>query len=30
MILIREFRNILNKSDKHIQFIIEDENEERC
>ena len=26
----REFLNILNKQDKHIQFTIEDENEEIC
>ena len=26
----REFQNILNKQDKHIQFTIEDENEEKC
>ena len=26
----REFRNILNKKDKHIQFFIEEENEEKC
>ena len=26
----REFRNILNKQDKHIQVTIEDENEEIC
>ena len=25
-----EFQNILNKQDKHIQFTIEDENEEKC
>ena len=25
----REFQNILNKQDKHIQFTIEDENEEK-
>ena len=26
----QKFQNILNKYDKHIQFIIEDENEEKC
>ena len=26
----REFQKILNKQDKQIQFIIEDENEEKC
>ena len=26
----REFWNILNKKDKHIQFFIEEENEEKC
>ena len=26
----REFRNILSKQDKRIQFIIEDENEGKC
>ena len=26
----RDFQNILNKQDKHIQFTIEDENEEKC
>ena len=26
----RKFQNILNKQDKHIQFTIEDENEEKC
>ena len=26
----RDFQKILNKQDKHIQFIIEDENEEKC
>ena len=26
----REFQKILNKQDKHIQFTIEDENEEKC
>ena len=26
----REFQNILNKQDKHIQFTIEDENEKKC
>ena len=25
-----EFQSILNKQDKHIQFTIEDENEEKC
>ena len=25
-----EFQNILNKQDKQIQFIIEDENQEKC
>ena len=26
----REFQNILNKKDKHIQFTIEDENKGKC
>ena len=26
----REFKNSLNKQDKKIEFIIEDENEEKC
>ena len=26
----RQFQNILNKQDKHIQFTIEDENKEMC
>ena len=26
----RKFQNILNKQDKHIQFTIEDKNEEKC
>ena len=26
----RKFQNILNKQDKHIQFTIKDENEEKC
>ena len=26
----REFQKILNTQDKHIQFIIENENEEKC
>ena len=26
----REFQNILNKQDKHIQFTIEDENKGKC
>ena len=26
----REFWNILNKQDKHIQFTIDDDNEEKC